>query len=274
MKSNLEFEAIVQAFEKINNSTIKLIDGLSKHKEEKKYIHTDIESKFIRIVLANKSILNSVEGVTFVVNQQERKIIDIFSIYSLTRMQIESFLMIYYLYFDEIDLIERVFRYDIYKLKGLKKQSTFPVNNKENRVKKEKIISEIEELELKIQDSEFYKKLTIKEKHDFLNSSFAKIIKPEILYKKSGLNNSKIDLAWSLYSNHIHSEHIGDRQYNVIYKSEDLINETAITVVTLNCIITAKLCLYLKNEFPDSVKKEYDKLDDSEQGLIIRFSII
>lgn len=107
-------------------------------------------------------------------------------------MQIESFAIMYYLFFDKVDTIEKDFRYDIYKLHGLQKQNSFPLEFKKNEVKKKKIEEEIEKIINKIKEYPIFKEAKEKQQKEYLKPSRAKAISTKDILIKSGIDSNRI----------------------------------------------------------------------------------
>ena len=150
-KSN-DIKARLKHFDMLTNSLFTLTQSLFDNKVPIEHHHQEIENKYFRYGMANHSIIKLLKGNRFYIIKQQIDITDLFSVFSLTRMQIESFAIMYYLFFDKVDAIEKDFRYDIYKLHGLQKQNSFPLEFKKNEVKKKKIEEEIEKIINKIKE--------------------------------------------------------------------------------------------------------------------------
>lgn len=273
-EENNDIGTMINHFELITNSLMTLTQSLFEYKETVKYHQKEIESKFFRFGFANFSLINLIKGNEFYINDSHLKIIDIFSLNSITRMQIESYLIIYYLFFDDVDELTLNFRYDIYKLHGLIKQLNFEIKTDipEKEIQLKKMQDEKENTILSIKDSDIYLNSNPKEKDSYLNPKFAKLIKSEILFEKSGINNIGINKIWQLYSNHAHSEHIGDRQYNS-YRMNDFKESNASLIININTMLSARLIIFLTSTF-SSIKSKYEELSEKERTHIEMWSKI
>lgn len=260
---------LIHHLEKITNSLFTLTQCLFDNKEKIKHHQRDMEGKLFRFGLANHSIIKLIQNDELILIDKKVRIGDIFSINSITRMQIESFLIMYYLFFDSINDSEKDFRYDVYKLHGLLKQlgfkseSEFP--GKEENVNK--INSEIKETIESIKNSVFYNAANEKSKAKFLNPEYARLIKSDELFKNSGLTNTKIRDAWHLLSNYVHSEYISDRQFNSMYGTDKSIKDSLSLIITFNSIMTSRLARHLIETF-ESVKIKFSSLDNENKQLI------
>jgi hypothetical protein len=267
MINSFVLEEEIDKLKTLNGSLISLICSLSENVEVGVDFNYDLESKLLRVAFANQSILNLTNGIKLKISAKEINTRDVFSIYSLSRMQIESFLMLFYLFFDNITDEEKDFRYELYKLHGLIKQSKFKATKKESFEKRELVLAEIEDVKDKLIKNDIFIFANEKEQRNYLKGSKAKIHSSEILFEKIGFTTLNIDGIWSLYSNHIHSEHIGDRQFNSMFKEKMSTDDETVSVTMINSVLTAKLCCFLI----DSCKLAEDKFNrftDLEKVLI------
>lgn len=122
-----DIKSSLNHFDILTNSLFTLTQSLFDNKVQIEHHHAEIENKFFRYGMANQSIKKLLEGNRFFIINKQIEITDLFSIFALTRMQIESFSIMYYLFFDKLETIQKDFRYDIYKLHGLQKQNNFPI---------------------------------------------------------------------------------------------------------------------------------------------------
>jgi hypothetical protein len=254
-----DIKSRLKHFDILTNSLFTLTQSLFDNKVQIEHHHAEIENKYFRYGMANHSIKKLLEGNRFFIIKKQIEITDLFSAFALTRMQIESFSIMYYLFFDKVETIEKDFRYDIYKLHGLQKQNKFPVEFKKNEEKKKKIESDIQILIDKIKGCKKFQNSSEKQQKKYLNPGQAKLESTKDILIKSGIDSNRINDMWNLYSNHAHGEHISDRQYNYIYKNKKSTLEESMTVLSLNTILTSTLCKLIADEF-EGVKKKYEEL--------------
>jgi hypothetical protein len=254
-----DIKSRLKHFDIITNSLFTLTQSLFDNKVQIEHHHAEIENKYFRFGMANHSIKKMLDGNRFFMINKQIEITDLFSVFALTRMQIESFAIMYYLFFDKLETIEKDFRYDLYKLHGLQKQNKFPLKFKKNEEKKKIIEKEIDILMDKIKGYKKFQKSSEKEQKKYLNPSFAKMELTKDILIKSGIDSNRINDIWNLYSNHAHGEHISDRQYNYIYKNKKSTLEESMTVININTILTSFLCKLISDEFV-GVKKKYEEL--------------
>ncbi|MBZ9779853.1 hypothetical protein LB452_13070 [Psychroflexus sp. CAK8W] len=258
-----------KGLEIITGAIFKLTQSLFDGGEKLEFHNSELENKFFRYGLANHSIIKLLDGLSFELIGHNMNIIDIFSIKSIVRMQIESYLIMFYLFFDNVTVEEKNLRYAVYKLHGLRKQASFAYDSDFAKKQYQKVQIEISETTEKIIKSAQYKKATsVKERNKLLKPSYAIMFKKEQLFERSDLNKSRISDMWSLYSNYAHAEHISDRQFNTYYKSNiQSLKEECVLSVEINLILSSKLALYLANSSKSS-KKAFKDLTIEETTYI------
>lgn len=213
VESSKDLAKILKNFSSITNCMFKLVQELSDKKVEIKYHNRELESKYIRFGIANQSLVKLISGVDFLIIDKLANSIDVDSLYSITRMQIETYLILYYLNYDTVSDNVKDFRYDIYKLHGLRKHLDAKIPNPDSEKTEliKKIEIEIERLLVKIKQSSIYLEATTSRQKCYLEPNFAKLIKSEIIFSKSGISNSRINEMWKIYSNYAHAE----QEFNV-----------------------------------------------------------
>jgi hypothetical protein len=259
-----DLKAKAKFLERLNSVLFRLSHSLFLAGVKPKYYQKELESKVFRFGMANQSILNLAHGNKGQILDKETRTVDIFSIYSILRMQIESFTIIFYLMFDEVTEDELNLRYSVYKLHGLKKQSEFEPNSEYGTTKLKEIENEVEELIRNIEASQFFKSATPKEQKSLVSPRFAKFISTETVMNNAGMDKIKLRDMWKIYSNHLHSEHIGDRQFNTMHRIEKSVDAPLSTVLTLSCILTAKLSHLIVDNF-EAAKTELENLSGEDK---------
>ena len=256
----------IEHFNSLTNSLFILINSLYENKEEISHFQSEIEGKFFRFGLANQSLINLIKGNSFKLLDKDVVVADMFSIYSIVRMQIEAYLIMFYLFFDDINDEENNLRYDIYRLHGLQKQASFKLSNEtpNDKIQFDKINEETSDAIKRIKSFSIYKKASAKEQREYLKPRFAKLVKSEVLFEKSGITQSRIDQMWSIFSNHAHSEYISDRQFNTAYKINNSIQGNKDLAISICTIMTSKLIVFLTKTFK-SAEEKLNNLEVAEQ---------
>lgn len=251
--------------EKVNSALSELTNSLFEFKEKIAYHDSELEGKLFRFILANASILKLIERTPITMRNTDYKILDFLTLNTISRMQIENFLMIFYLSFSDGSEEEKDMRYDLYRLHGLNKQLGFTVKTPFGEKKKAETNKEFETILKQLKDREVFRSLDTKEQQKLLKLKFAKTIKTETIFRKSGITSFGTDELWSLYSNHAHSEYISDRQFRSYYNNSK--TNPAHMNIKFQIILTAKLCRFLTEKF-ESPKKVISRLDEDARILI------
>ena len=251
----------ISILELLNDNMFRLVQSLKDSKVKLKYHHRELEGKYFRFGLGNQSMINLAKGNTSRILDIDTRIVDIFSVFSISRMQIEAFAMSFYLFFEKIDENELNFRYDIYKIHGLTQQSKYDAAGEYGKKMKEKILIELKETQSHMRDNSKVRDLTEKERKRYMNPPFAKLLKTDDFMERSGLSKINFYAMWKLYSNHIHNEYISDRQYNTMYKiNMSVEDELGINLTLMSCL-TARLCDQLCLNF-EVAKNKFESFDE------------
>jgi hypothetical protein len=252
----------IDFFTCITNCLFELANNPFEKKIKIKFHQQVLEAKAYRLAFANHSIITLINGSRVKILENEINSTDIDSLFSITRMQIETFLILHYLVFDDVDDETKDFRLNIYKLNALQKQKGFKLSPNFNDANNQliKIEEEIKENIEAIKKSVLFNKATLTEQKEFLKPTYAKLIKSKEIFKRSGIQKSRLDQMWSIYSNYAHSEYISDRQHNHrINNPKDILN-SVLLVLDINKMLTSRLIWNLKNLYKENIEK-YDSFD-------------
>ena len=252
---------------KLNMALSELTNSLFEFKEKVAYHDSELEGKLFRFILANASMIKLIDKTPIEICKKQYKTLDLHTINTISRMQIETFLMTYYLSFSEGSTEEKDMRYDLYRLHGLNKQLSFTVKSPFGEKKKVEVNQEFETVLKQLKSRKIFRKLGEKKQKILLKFQYAKIIKPDILFRESGIASYGTDELWSLYSNHTHSEYISDRQFRSYYNNAKTNSLTANLNIQFQIILTAKLCRFLTEKL-ESPKKVISRLDEEARILI------
>lgn len=256
-----------KSLEHLNIALSELTHSLFEYKEDVAYHHSELEGKIFRFLMGNASLIKLLEKVPLKIKNNNYTVLDLPTIHSISRMQIETFLMIYYLSFSKGSAEEKDMRYDLYRLHGLNKQAGFSIKSQYGQTKKAELNQEYETVLHQLKSRQIFNDLEQKEQESFLKFTHAKITKPDVLFKESGIKDFGTDELWSLYSNHTHSEYISDRQFRSYYKMAKTNSLSADLDIQFQIILTAKLCRFLIEKF-DGPKKVIPRLEETSRILI------
>ncbi|MFD1015752.1 DUF5677 domain-containing protein [Winogradskyella rapida] len=236
-----------------------------------------IETLSIKILVTTKSIIQLRKGtkVSAITKDSNLELLDFSSINILTRSIIEAFLTLEYLFFNDLSIDERKFRFYIWKISGYKaRQGYFNERGLLKKSVNEKLQTELEEIKrLKtiIEKSPYYKSLNKQNLWKLDTFGLPRLVSWNKLIEQSILKTSMFELSYKLYSNYAHSEFISLIQMNepnaLTKGSEDnniaILNSLRI-VKMINCITIVGL----KNKF-DFASRVFDKYDDEIKSTIL-----
>ncbi|GGA84993.1 hypothetical protein GCM10008015_27230 [Flavobacterium palustre] len=252
----------IDFFSSMTNCLFELANNPFERRIQIKSHQSILEAKAYRFAFANNSIISLIKGTKVKILDKEINSIDIDSLNSITRMQIETFLILFYLVFDKVEDEIKDFRLNIYKLHALQKQNNFEISadfiDTENSRKKIKL--EIEEAIDAIKQSNLFQQANETKKKEYLNPRYAKLIESKQLFERSGIQKSRIDQMWSIYSNYAHSEYISDRQHYCRVINPNSKVETISLILDINKMLTSRLIWNLKLLYNENVEK-YDSFD-------------
>ena len=229
-----------------------------------------IETLSIKILLATKSIIELGEGtkVSALTKDSNIKLLDFPSINILTRSIIEAFLTLEYLFFNNLSIEERNFRFYIWQISGFKARQGF--FNERGILKEDiddKLKSELEDikrLKKTIEQSPYYKDIGKQNLWKLDTFGLPRLVSWLKLIDQSILKTSMFEMSYKLYSNYAHSEFIsliqmkGKETLNKGSKENDLSLLNSLRVVKMiNCI--AIVGLKNKFEFASNVFEKYDE---------------
>lgn len=188
------------------------------------------EILLIQTILHNASIITLSKGSTIRVRSTSHELKDLTGVYSIARLQIETFYVISSLFFTK-ESDDTNLKAVVYKIHGLRKQLHLNNHHPKTFEPVHRIRKELA--------AELFKLRRIKEYQESLNKQkfekpqFAKLEKPESILRKVRVGN--LISSHSLYSNHIHSEYIGIRQFNSTYKTKSQNMDDSISTVVEQC---------------------------------------
>jgi hypothetical protein len=141
---------------------------------------------------------------------------DITTLYISARALIELYLTIHYLNFDIGEPIQAQFRSDLYEWSGfIRRQEMYVnMNSKEALEQKESERLEYEALYRKINNNTYFLSLDKETRNRLIKTRQAREYKWETIIERRAIRKESFLKMWKLYSNHAHSEHIGNMQFN------------------------------------------------------------
>ncbi len=200
-------------------------------------------------------------------------LIDLSTIYITLRALIENYLVLHYLYFEDIPEEEKRMRWIIYQLSGIKSRRSITDSNL--KYEKKTIILEREkkqeaELLKELETNPYYQKISEESKKYIRKNNLAKVKNWADIISSSKLNQNNFHRIWKLYSNYAHSEYLSVIQiYDYMANPEETIsvrNLTLFFTLTLTCVLIVDFSNLYKE-----LQEYFDKLDDNQKRIIKLF---
>lgn len=273
-KKNKDIQSAYDDFVLALDILINFIDYLSDIKVNLSERFEYFEVQLVKLALVSKSLAKLFEGVDLNLNGKSVSFPDLSSIYILKRAQLENYMIFYYLYEDDMDDNQAVFRYLLYKVSGLNNRQKFKTDDIEelNRVKdKEKKV--INELKLRIKENDYFMSLNLRDRKRILKSLPAKEMSWESLFKDSILNSDLFFTQWKLYSNYAHSEQISSMQIKAYFYNIEELNLSVYHSIETSIYIVCLAIVDLKNRF-NEIENKFNSLDEETRTKIMfRYSV-
>jgi hypothetical protein len=253
--------ATILDYKSFNGLLIKFIDTLHSEKMECLLWQPYLETHLFKFSLLNSSLIKEFEGVSFnrPDNNDEYKTYNISALYLLSRATIETFLLIKYLYLNNKDESQGIFRYFLYEWSGLKTRQKYIATLPENIEKKSSEKITIADLEYGIKLNAYFLSLPDYKRKDILKTGRAKEINWKEIILESGLEKSSHYTMWEFYSNYAHSEQIEAMQLKDFFKNPKKIKHSVYHTLNCTIIYEAMLLLNLKNKY-----KQFENIFDHQ----------
>lgn len=264
--NSLNLESLNESLDLILKANGEIIQSIYDSKPELGLGEVYIETLLIKILLTSKSILDLSKGIEIYTFNHPNKIelIDRPSLYILTRSIIECFLTLEYLFFNNLNREEQIFRYNLWRISGFQSRQNYYENLKPELVLKlENEKKEIEKTKSDLKNSKYYSKLTKTDLWKLDKFGFPRIMSWAKLLEESILKNEIFAKVYGLYSNYAHSEFISIIQMNEnkLGKNDAFNIETVITTLNNVRILNCVSIILLTNKFTFA-KESFEKLDE------------
>lgn len=189
------------------------------------------EKLLFQIIFHNETLLTLTSGKLIEIRDKQLKINDLTAVYSITRLQIETFINLSYIFFVDSEYSKEI-KASVYKIQGLRKQIELNKKYPKDFEPIKKMRNELAEKLRKIRKLNEFKRVPFSKRKRFTNPSHARLIKLDKIYPLIKIGN--ISRTHSLYSNHIHSEYISIRQLKSAI-NDNSEYESSFSTVTLLC---------------------------------------
>lgn len=243
--------ATISDYKSFNGLLVKFIDALHSEKMECPIWQPYLETHLFKFSLLNSSLTKEFEGVSFnrPDNNEEHKTYNLSALYLLSRATIETFLLIKYLYLNNKDESQGIFRYLLYEWSGLKTRQNYIATLPENIAKKASEKATIDDLENGIKLNTYFISLPEFKRKDILNTGRAKEKNWKEIVLESGLEKSSHFTLWEFYSNYAHSEQIEAMQLKDLFRNPKKINDSVYHTLNCTIIYEAMLLANLKSKY-------------------------
>ena len=229
------------------------------------------ETLGIKFITQLSSLRNLSKGTNLVFNTFSKSIyvIDVSSLYILSRSLIENYLIFYYLYIENVSKEEKRARWILYEISGLKSRRKIldpKINYEEKRIKlgSEKI--QIEKLTQELNNNIFYKTLDPEIKKKIKNNNLAKIKDWSAIISESNLSD-RFRRSWKLYSNYSHNEYLSLMQIKDYWsKANDTL--TVRNHELFNCLTLCSAVIIEYTNLYQEIKNNYEGLDSHKKRII------
>ncbi|MGZ3899595.1 MAG: hypothetical protein ACXVNM_13535 [Bacteroidia bacterium] len=212
-----------------------------------------METHLFKFALLNSSLIKEFEGVDFKRpdNNQEQRTYNVSALYLLGRANIETFLLIRYLYLNFKNEAQGIFRYTLYEWSGLKTRQGFIATQPDSIAKKAYEKGTIQQHINIINQNSHFLSLPEYKRKDIIKNARAKEINWKEIVVESGLEQNFHHSNWEFYSNYAHSEQIEAMQLKAMFLDPTKIQDSVCH--TLHCIIIYETMLLsnLKNRYTE-----------------------
>lgn len=233
-----------------------------------------LEKLLFQIIFHNETLLKLTEELNINVRNKKLSFYDLTSVYSIARLQIETFINLSYIFFIDIEYSKEI-RGSVYKIHGLRKQIELTKHHQKNFEPIQKMRNELA-LELyKIRKLDDFKSMSKGNRKKITHPSYARLIKLNEIYPLIKIGN--LSKSHSLYSNHIHAEYISIRQLKSALNDKTQYESSFSNVILLCSRITSLTISNLNEQYelknsslsiaPLKLKKIIESINKLSAGL-------
>lgn len=229
------------------------------------------ETLGIKFITQLSSLRNLSKGTNLVFNTFSKSIyvIDVSSLYILSRSLIENYLIFYYLFIEDVSKEEKRARWILYEISGLKSRRKIhdpKINFEEKRIKLESEKIQIEKLTQELGNNLFYKTLDPEIKKKIKKNNLAKIKDWSAIISESNLSDI-FRRSWKLYSNYSHNEYLSLMQIKDYWsKANDTLSVRNHEL--FNCLTLCSVVIVEYTNLYQEIKNNYEDLDSQKKRII------
>lgn len=209
-----------------------------------------------KLIFTSNSIIKLSEGFEMISYDKLHRIyiIDFSSMYILTRVIIENFLTLDYIFINKLPDEQKFFRFKVWEMAGLMTRQNFSSEDSDFLEMKKKEKAVIDEIYNQIKQMPDFKNLNSKQLNSLNKFGLPRINSWHQLINESGLNKSVFSTTYSLFSNYAHSEYLSILQIQQSsMASDDIENLNRIKqCFAVVRIINSLVIKWILSEFPTS----------------------
>lgn len=262
---------MIEILDELNSMLVTLVDDLTTKNVVIKGWQHPLEALSVKLSSHVASLQKLLTPIHLPYQGRRLPIIDIGSIYIITRGIIENYLILYHCHFDQVPVNQKEFRYLIYSISALKNRQSFTLKDATNQAKFDEENAMIHELTDTMKLNTYYLSLPEQQQKHFIKSKDAKQFNWSDLLDKSDLDTLLFKNAWKLLSNYAHSEFLSVLQARDFAKNPQLLPPNAYLMGELSAIVVAHAIRNTAVLFPQ-VQDILVKLDSAKSSLLNYFT--
>ena len=205
-----------------------------------------LEKLLFQIIFHNETLLKLTEGVNIGVRNKKLSFYDLTAVYSIARLQIETFINLSYIFFIDIEYSKEI-RGSVYKIHGLRKQIELTKHHQKSFEPVQKMRNELALELFKIRKLDDFKNMSKGNRKKIIHPSYARLIKLNEIYPLIKIGD--LSKSHSLYSNHIHAEYISIRQLKSALDDKTQLENSFSNVILLCSRITSLTISNLNEQY-------------------------
>lgn len=268
-----EFPLVINDYNRMIDIFIYLIETMRDKKIKDDYWRYFSEILAIKFIWSANTLTNIVNGSTVQseIMKFSTKIIDLPSIYTLLRAQIENYSTFQYLYIRPESKQIQEFRCLIYELSGLESRQQFDSSLPDTKAIKLEEEKRIVEVLTQLKSNSVFHSLEESEQRKILNDKKARLYGWRKIIEESDLIDNLYKNSWLLFSNFAHSE------YNSLIHMRGYIQNPEETPTARNLaqnLAMVLICIYIKDfiELYPEYKERYNALGNNDKDVIEIFN--
>ena len=237
--SEEEFKVVLNDYKSMIDIFIYLINTIVDNKIKDEGWRYYAETLAIKFTFSANTLSNIISGsnIDSPLSKVSTKIIDVSSLFTIMRTQIENYLTYFYLFVQPDSIQMQNYRFLIYELSGYQSRQKFPplTTYAANKQKFER--NRMDEIISQLHENDFFNSLPENEQKRIVKEKKAKLTSWNTLLDESKLTVEIFKKSWNLYSNFAHSE------FASLMQVRSFLEEPYKTISSRNLVIFTALML-------------------------------